>query len=67
MATIPDSDAEGAAERALSQAALARQLDAALAELPEVCAWRDRLVAMYGGMGDRFGLYPARRSGPDGR
>jgi len=33
----------------------------------EVRAWRDRLVAMHGGMGDRFGLYPAQRSGPDGR
>ena len=30
-------------------------------------AWRARMVALYGGLGDRFALHPADRSGPDGR
>jgi glutathione S-transferase len=29
--------------------------------------WRARMVALYGGLGDRFALYPTERSGPDGR
>jgi hypothetical protein len=28
-------------------------------------AWRARMVALYGGLGDRFPGYPANRSGPD--
>jgi len=30
-------------------------------------AWRTRMVALYGGLGDRFAGYPMNRSGPDGR
>jgi glutathione S-transferase len=30
-------------------------------------AWRMRMVALYGGLGDRFPCYPMERSGPDGR
>ena len=29
--------------------------------------WRARMVALHGGVGDRFALYPAGHSGPDGR
>ena len=29
--------------------------------------WRARMVALYGGLGDRFPAYPMQRSGPDGR
>jgi glutathione S-transferase len=29
--------------------------------------WRARMVALYGGLGDRFARYPTERSGPDGR
>jgi glutathione S-transferase len=29
--------------------------------------WRARMVALYGGLGDRFAGYPVDRSGPDGR
>ena len=29
--------------------------------------WRARMVALYDGLGDRFGSYPTVRSGPDGR
>ncbi len=29
--------------------------------------WRARMVALYGGLGDRFPLYPMHHSGPDGR
>ena len=29
--------------------------------------WRTRMVALHGGLGDRFARYPADRSGPDGR
>jgi glutathione S-transferase len=29
--------------------------------------WRARMVALYDNLGDRFGGYPANRSGPDGR
>lgn len=29
-----------------------------LMALPAVLAWRDRMVALYGGLGDRFALYP---------
>lgn len=29
--------------------------------------WRARMIALYGGLGDRFVGYPANRSGPDGR
>lgn len=35
--------------------------------LDAVRAWRSRMVALHGGLGDRFPLYPAERSGPDGR
>lgn len=30
-------------------------------------AWRDRMTTLHGNLADRFGLYPAERSGPDGR
>jgi glutathione S-transferase len=30
-------------------------------------AWRARMVALYGGLGDRFPGYPVDRGGPDGR
>jgi glutathione S-transferase len=30
-------------------------------------AWRARMVALFGGLGDRFALYPANRNGLDGR
>jgi glutathione S-transferase len=30
-------------------------------------AWRDRMIALHDNLADRFGLYPAERSGPDGR
>jgi len=30
-------------------------------------AWRARMVALYGGLGDRFAGYPSDRSGTDGR
>jgi glutathione S-transferase len=29
--------------------------------------WRTRMIKLYGGLGDRFALYPENRSGPDGR
>lgn len=29
--------------------------------------WRARMVALYGGLGDRFDLYPVDHGGPDGR
>jgi glutathione S-transferase len=29
--------------------------------------WRARMIALYGGLGDRFAGYPSRLSGPDGR
>jgi glutathione S-transferase len=29
--------------------------------------WRTRMIGLYGGLGDRFALYPENRSGPDGR
>jgi glutathione S-transferase len=32
-----------------------------------VRAWRARMVALYGGLGDRFPLYPSLRIGPAGR
>ena len=41
-----------------------------LADAPQVSAvrdWRARMVALYDGLGDRFPLYPAQRTGPDGR
>ncbi len=34
--------------------------------LPAVRAWRARMVALHDGLGDRFALYPAERSGTDG-
>ncbi len=41
-----------------------------LAQMPAlgaVRAWRARMIALHGGLGDRFALYPTNRSGPDGR
>ena len=29
--------------------------------------WRARMVALFGGLGDRFAFYPVDHSGPDGR
>jgi glutathione S-transferase len=37
------------------------------ATLPAVQAWRDRMIGLHGGLGDRFAGYPETRSGPDGR
>jgi len=37
------------------------------AKLAATRDWRARMVALYDGLGDRFPLYPAERSGPDGR
>jgi glutathione S-transferase len=37
------------------------------AKTQALSAWRARIVALYGGLGDRFGVYPNHRSGPDGR
>lgn len=37
------------------------------AKTPSMCDWRARMVALHGGLGDRFPLYPVHRSGPDGR
>jgi glutathione S-transferase len=34
-----------------------------LVDLAAVRAWRGRMVGLYGGLGDRFGLYPDGRSG----
>jgi glutathione S-transferase len=37
------------------------------AKTPALRDWRARMVALHGGLGDRFPLYPVNRSGPDGR
>jgi hypothetical protein len=37
------------------------------AGMDAVRAWRERMVALYGGLGDRFALFPSERTGPDGR
>jgi len=36
-------------------------------KLDAIRAWRAQMIALFGGLGDRFALYPATRSGPDGR
>src|SRR5271165_1007729 len=37
------------------------------AKLDALRAWRARMVALHGGLGDRFAGYPKHRDGPDGR
>jgi glutathione S-transferase len=37
------------------------------AKLDAMRAWRARMVALHGGLGDRFAGYPTERTGPDGR
>lgn len=44
-----------------------RDVLADAADRPCLRAWRARMVALHGGLGDRFAGYPAARSGPDGR
>ncbi len=44
-----------------------RDVLAAGTGMDAVRAWRARMVRAYGGLGDRFALYPSERSGPDGR
>ncbi|HEY1932955.1 MAG TPA: glutathione S-transferase N-terminal domain-containing protein [Acetobacteraceae bacterium] len=39
-----------------------RDVLANTASMDAVRAWRERMVALYGGLGDRFALYPAERS-----
>ena len=43
-----------------------RDLLANAAGVDALRAWRSRMVALYGGLGDRFPLYPSQRTGPDG-
>jgi glutathione S-transferase len=44
-----------------------RDVLAGAAHMDAVRAWRERMVASYDGLGDRFALYPPQRIGPDGR
>jgi glutathione S-transferase len=44
-----------------------RDVLADVAKLPAVHAWRDRMIGLHGGLGDRFAGYHETRSGPDGR
>jgi len=37
------------------------------AKMDATIAWRARMVALYGGLGDRFPGYPMERTSPDGR
>jgi glutathione S-transferase len=36
-------------------------------QLDAIVAWRARMIGLFGGLADRFPLYPEHRSGPDGR
>ena len=38
-----------------------------IAKMDATRDWRARMVALYGGLGDRFPSYPMHHSGPDGR
>jgi len=44
-----------------------RDVLADTATTPALRYWRARMVALYGGLGDRFAGYPQDRVGPDGR
>lgn len=44
-----------------------RDVLANVGSMDAVRVWRARMVALYGGLGDRFPLYPSLRNGPDGR
>jgi len=44
-----------------------RDVLAAPATTPSLRDWRTRMIALYGGLGDRFEGYPQHRTGPDGR
>lgn len=44
-----------------------RDILTAASKLNAIAAWRTRMVALYGNLGDRFAGYPTNPSGPDGR
>src|SRR5277367_1199254 len=44
-----------------------RDVLADTAKTPAIHDWRARMVALHGGLGDRFAGYPQHRAGPDGR